>query len=318
MSGAGEQFCQFVSSRGILNSCDVYPHRPETRILTFTGSEYPANWVERLQPGDSLYVCTWAMRDFVANVFPRLPSSCPPFVLVTGDADQVAPTDVFGSEAAVADFLNSPLILAWFAQNCVRQHPKLAPLPIGLDYHTMAAGSVPWWGTPRSPAEQEAELLALRTTASRVALPHRAYANFHFNLASRFGSDRIAAMSQVPAECVCYEPHKITRLECWQRQKMEHRFVLSPHGNGLDCHRTWEALCLGCIPIVRTSPLDVLWEGLPVWIVNSWSEVTEEGMALKAAELDTTIVPTDGTHIPEKLLLKTWIDRIRLAGVVAR
>jgi len=36
----------------------------------------------------------------------------------------------------------------------------------------------------------------------------------------------------------------------------EHRFILSPRGNGLDAHRTWEALLLGVIPIVRSSALN--------------------------------------------------------------
>jgi hypothetical protein len=32
-----------------------------------------------------------------------------------------------------------------------------------------------------------------------------------------------------------------------------HRFVVSPPGNGIDCHRTWESLYLGSIPIVKAS-----------------------------------------------------------------
>jgi hypothetical protein len=56
----------------------------------------------------------------------------------------------------------------------------------------------------------------------------------------------------------------------------KHKYILSPHGNGLDCHRTWEALALRCIPIMKTSPLDRMFEGLPVLIVNKWSDVTQE------------------------------------------
>ena len=33
----------------------------------------------------------------------------------------------------------------------------------------------------------------------------------------------------------------------------KHKFVISPPGNGIDCHRNWEALYLGCIPIVLDS-----------------------------------------------------------------
>ncbi|CAF4740942.1 unnamed protein product, partial [Rotaria sp. Silwood2] len=28
------------------------------------------------------------------------------------------------------------------------------------------------------------------------------------------------------------------------------KFILSPRGNGLDCHRTWEAFLMGAVPIV--------------------------------------------------------------------
>ena len=32
-----------------------------------------------------------------------------------------------------------------------------------------------------------------------------------------------------------------------------YKFALSPEGNGIDCHRTWECLYLGVIPIVKKS-----------------------------------------------------------------
>lgn len=33
----------------------------------------------------------------------------------------------------------------------------------------------------------------------------------------------------------------------------KHKFIVSPPGNGIDCHRNWEAIYLGCIPIVLNS-----------------------------------------------------------------
>lgn len=58
----------------------------------------------------------------------------------------------------------------------------------------------------------------------------------------------------------------------------QHRFVISPAGNGLDTHATWEALLAGCIPIVPKSPLDSLFRDLPVWLIDSWSDVTDESI----------------------------------------
>jgi len=54
-------------------------------------------------------------------------------------------------------------------------------------------------------------------------------------------------------------------------------FVLSPRGNGLDCFRTWEALSVGTILIVkRSGPFDAIYKGLPVLLVDRWEDVTLE------------------------------------------
>ena len=49
-------------------------------------------------------------------------------------------------------------------------------------------------------------------------------------------------------------------------------FVPSPAGNGLDCHRTWEAMYLGAIPVVLKSEFcgDSSW---PVLVVDDWDEI---------------------------------------------
>jgi len=60
----------------------------------------------------------------------------------------------------------------------------------------------------------------------------------------------------------------------------EHKFFFSPFGNGVDCHRTWEGLYLGSIPIIRRMKEHAIWEKmfeeLPVLFVDKWSDVTED------------------------------------------
>jgi hypothetical protein len=66
-------------------------------------------------------------------------------------------------------------------------------------------------------------------------------------------------------------------LDLWKDYK-RYRYGFSTHGNGLDCHRTWEMLFYGMIPIVKTSSLDVLYRDLSVVVVSKWSEVCQEGV----------------------------------------
>ena len=44
----------------------------------------------------------------------------------------------------------------------------------------------------------------------------------------------------------------------------------------MDTHRTWEALMVGTIPIVVSSPLNSLFDDMPVLVVDSFEALTEE------------------------------------------
>jgi hypothetical protein len=54
-------------------------------------------------------------------------------------------------------------------------------------------------------------------------------------------------------------------------------FVFSPPGAGRDCHRHWEALLMGAVPIVVQDNTNAkLFEGLPVWRVKSYGNISYE------------------------------------------
>ena len=94
---------------------------------------------------------------------------------------------------------------------------------------------------------------------------------------------------------------------------------MSPEGNGADCHRTWEALLLGCIPIVKKTYMGSgLYDGLPVVYVNEWSEITPDRLA---AEWSKYVNAPKGTYRFEKLFADYWVDRIKaenFEGVVVK
>jgi hypothetical protein len=52
------------------------------------------------------------------------------------------------------------------------------------------------------------------------------------------------------------------------------KFVVSPEGNGIDCHRTYEALMAGCIPIVEDRPeMRKKYEGCPILWTTDYKEI---------------------------------------------
>jgi hypothetical protein len=122
-------------------------------------------------------------------------------------------------------------------------------------------------------------------------------------MTTRYGYDRHDAINKINKELVYYEPSKAERFKNWTKQT-EYAFVISPHGNGLDCHRTWEALVLGCIPIIKTSSIDILFQDLPVLIVSDWSDINEELLTNTIKTFRSAVFNYD------KLKLSYWVDKI--------
>lgn len=295
-----ESHCKYVSSRGLMKSCDVYPPNPvsSTRLC------YDYAW-ETLKPGAIVYVISSAIPHFRTAGLPRIKV---PFVLVSGDCDETIPFDIFRSPEDTLSFVEDERIVAWFCQNSTLRHPKVHQLPIGLDYHTLSVNTRHPWGPKQMPEQQERILTLLAKRAEGKGRKFLAYSNFHFSMNTRLAGDRHKAIVEVPNDIVFYEPTACSRFDSWLHQ-IDHLFVLSPHGGGLDCHRTWEALALGCYPVVRSSPLDTLFEGLPILIVKEWSDVTPGRLAEFAAEQERKRI--GGTLHLEKLSLAYWTNRVR-------
>ena len=67
---------------------------------------------------------------------------------------------------------------------------------------------------------------------------------------------------------------------------LSYKFVISPEGNGIDCHRHYEALLAGCIPIIEKNPLiEEKYQGLPILYTTDYSEITEEYLNTKYLEM---------------------------------
>lgn len=58
---------------------------------------------------------------------------------------------------------------------------------------------------------------------------------------------------------------------------LNHKFMICPIGNAIDCHRNWEVLYLRRVPVMKYNEYLVkLFKDFPVLFVNNYSDITEE------------------------------------------
>jgi hypothetical protein len=246
--------CKFVSSKGLLKSCVFIPNIQGSTLRNHgfydTHKRYKDNVI-------SIYVCSSALENFVKDSMNKITYK---FVVVTGDSDMEVHVDCF----FVKTLLNNPNLIHLYSQNGWGNHDKFTKIPIGIDYHTFIR--------PHNPPIKQEELLTRIKNSSKPFYERECLCFVNFG---GYWGDRIIAHKEIPKDLI-YEMKVGTPREIIWKLQTRYSFVISPVGQGLDTHRTWEALILGCIPIIRKNPIVEVFKDLPVLMVNKWSDITKE------------------------------------------
>jgi hypothetical protein len=295
-----------VSSRGLLKSCNVRPDtlKSGARSLLFgveaNTSNALSHYVEDIRyvgDGASVYVVTTALKQFVHQVLPHVKTH---FTLVTGDSTD-SPTQVLG-EAGVAKLAADRRVIRWFAQNAAdgeAKFSKVIPMPLGLDYHSHIHGA------SEDPVEQEKSLLALRKAAPIFS--ERSPKVFYTGTVT--SKTRAQVVERLDNQRHVVEMHAPMAKDAYLAQMGRHQFVASPPGRGQDCHRTYEALAMGAIPIVSRS-LHRFFKRNSLNVVEledgDWKNLTSVTVRKKFRRAEKRY----DARLPQAMYLRYWTDRI--------
>jgi len=238
---------------------------------------------DEVQPGDCIFIGTTDLRTFETTIkyirsykelAPKIQS---PHVVITHNGDLSTPDgdDWHANEgelwsAEFSDLLESPSLVGWFASNCNWKGNRTKPLklhciPIGIENRYNSVGKAPEayfaWMHRRLTATPTKLLLAAFSSSSNKPL-------------------RNVAVSKLQAPWITRVQHSVENpgelgRDAYVRVLQDHHFIACPPGHGYDTHRLWEVLLAGAIPVVISTPMDSMYQDLPVLIVKDWAEVTE-------------------------------------------
>lgn len=260
----------YITGDGFRNSCD---HIIDEENIPFSP--------ESVKNGDKVFVKTDMIARFFQNDHPKIQAK---YILVTHNSDHPIP-------GPFAHYLEDEKILGWFGQNAEEIiHPKLHPIPIGLENRYNKNGN---------PDVVRQSTRIFKNSEKKSLL----YMNFAIQTSP---TERTKVYRTFETKPYCKVAPSKPYIQYLQ-DLAETKFTLSPRGNGLDCHRTWESLYLGAIPIVRTSVSDSLYDGLPVLIIQSWDEVTEEFLEEKYQEI------YNEPHTLDRMYIDYWLQQIEAA-----
>lgn len=237
---------------------------------------------KKVKRGDTIFVEYGRLKRFSRNYLKKIKH---PFILITPNAENGSDGPLPGPFTKLA---TSKKIAAWFLQNIdCAPNKKLIPLPIGLANRIWDHGDIEKLNQFIPIKQEKPEIFAYVNFMVGTNLSRRGPCFEYFQQKSW-----VNVVSPKPFERYLEDLTKTV-------------FVISPPGNGLDCHRTWEALLMNCYPVVMSTTLNPLYENLPVVIVQNWSEVTEEFLQKKMEEFQSR------TWSKEKLYADYWFQKVK-------
>jgi hypothetical protein len=225
------------------------------------------------------------------------------FILITTDGDNSVPSSVCQTigKKALLDFLDSKYLINWYMQNYDGSivHSKLNPIPIGFDLHTLFDNSI------EKGNKGFCEMLKIRKANSFNERVFSALID-EMTLSHPERNDVLKKIETFDNSKFFVKKEKLSRAELFKNY-CKYTFGLSPRGNGIDCHRTWEMLFFGMIPIIKKSSVDSLYLNLPVLLVDSYNDLEKINYLEKYNELKIFLPISK-----KKFTINFWLNNLNL------
>ena len=151
----------------------------------------------------------------------------------------------------------------WYAQNVNFKHQDLVPIPIGLENHK---------GMQKGSSIDTNFISIFEPLYNNGKISDKIYSNF-----GNTHNNRQNVRNFLNYNNLTYNDTFNTPYSEYMKNMSKYLFVASPRGNGIDCHRTWEALLMGCIPIVERHFMYDNYN-LPIIQIDSWDDLINKNI----------------------------------------
>jgi hypothetical protein len=200
-------------------------------------------FIKNNEPNNDEIIKIFVKIDYVHSFFKQKQNR--PYILVTHNGD--IPVD-----DNYLRYMDDPNLIKWYGQNIMTNHDKLVSIPIGLANEKWTHGD---------------ENIFNEVIEQNLPKERLIYVNFDVNTNRRERNYCLSELNRKGLEM----SHKLPFKEYLQEVSKSY-FVVSPNGNGVDCHKTWESLYLRTIPIVTKSININFYRDYPIIIIDDWSD----------------------------------------------
>ena len=211
----------------------------------------------------------------------------------------------------INQLLNYSKLIKWYTKNAAIIHNKLKPLPLGTKFQY---NSEIVFGEPKQPIIDLLSkncLIPYENIINQTLKINLLYFNFDIKTTDSPYYSLHTNIRQTIYDTLINNNFSYVEnspFEQYLSVLSTYRFCMAPPGVGIDTHRTWECLMVGTIPILIHSPIDSMFDDLPVLFVDKEEiqHITVEYLNQKYIE----IMSRKDEYNFNKLYTPYWKDQI--------
>ncbi len=262
----------YINGMGLRNRCDMI------------FDEYQRDNLDKIKyDGQFIFVKTDLIPMFFNSVVPKLNRSV---IIITHNS-------ALGIDIRYKKYLDDPRIIRWYAQNANFNHPKLHSLPVGIAHRYWPHGDI---------------FEIDRVKKAEIKKDHLVYMNFDLKTNIQ---ERTKVYDMFINEDYVLEGKRKPFGE-YLEDLARSKYALSPPGAGIDCHRIWESIAVGTVPIVQDCHNISFHKNMPILIIENWKEINKEYLEERYDTFKSKNYTTD------PLYLDYWYEKIGLNKDVIR
>ena len=229
-----------------------------------------------MEDGQVVFIKTDLVPMFFENVMPK----------IRHGVKIITHNSAIGIDLNHLQFLDNRGVEYWYAQNANIRHEKLISIPLGLANKRWEHGNI---------------IDIEKVMKSHTDKQHMVYMNFDIKTNS---DERLRVHDLFAEEDFVYSAPKKPFVDYLKDLKSS-KFSLSPQGMGVDCHRIWESILVGTIPIVKDCQNISFYKDMPILVVDDWNDVSQTFL-----EKEYEKIRSDWND--SKLFLDYWSEEIGL------
>jgi len=225
-----------------------YPYISGDTLRLITKKRYEKHKkisIEKIKKGDIIFVESPLLGEFYEKIVKNLKN---PIILIVTNGDE-------NFNESSSYIFDHPMIYYAFVQNILFKHNKIQAIPIGLENLKYLENGIIF------------DFLKYKTIRRKKC---KILVNFSIST-NPLEREKAFNIFEKLDYSLCFSNKK--PVPVYRKIASNYQYVLSPPGNGFDCHRTWEAIILNSIPIVKENVFFTYFPDLPVLALRRWEDI---------------------------------------------